>query len=282
MEIMKTLTLPNGEILSYIDKLTALDVYDEIYVKNEYLQYNIRVKDGDVIFDVGANIGLFSRYITTKAKNLQIYAFEPVPIIYDVLEENLKNLPAEIIKYNVGLAEKEEITEIHYYPKVSADSAITEFDWDLKVEQYFQNYNETIVKWMPISKIIPKFMRRSVIRKGLKNLYKSKLVKCKLRTISDIIQENNVKTINLMKIDAENYEFQVLAGINQTDWDKIQQISMEVHEHIEGGNNLLNKLSNLLEEKGFSVKKEEESRFSMMGVYMLYAKRRFHSNGLIV
>ena len=270
---MKTLTLPNGEIIYYIDKLTALDVYEEIYVNNEYLQHNIQVKDNDIIFDVGANIGLFSRHIATKAKNLQIYTFEPVPIIFKALEENLRHLPAEVKNYNIGLAEKEDITEIHYYPKVSADSAIIEFDWDLKVEQYFQNYNETVVKWIPISKIVPKFMRKSVIMKGLKNLYKSELVSCKLRTISDIIQENDIKTINLMKIDAENYEFQVLAGINQSDWDKIQQFSMEVHEHIEGGKNLLNNITKMLEDKGFHVKKEKEGRFSLMGVYMLYAKR---------
>ena len=270
---MKTLTLPNGDIISYIDKLTALDVYDEIYVNNEYLQHGIQVKDDDIILDVGANIGLFSRYVATLAKNLQIYTFEPVPIIFEALEKNLKNLPADVKNYNIGLAEIERISEIHYYPKVSADSAIIEFDWDLKVEQYLQNYNETVVKWMPISKIVPKFMRRSVIKKGLKNLYKSDLVSCKLRTISDIIKENNIKTINLMKIDAENYEFQVLAGINQSDWDKIQQISMEVHEHIERGSNLLDNITKMLEDKGFQVKKEKEGRFSLMGVYMLYAKR---------
>jgi len=270
---MRRFTLPNGEIISYIDKLTALDVYDEIYVKNEYLQHDIRVEDNDIIFDIGANIGLFSRYIATQAKKLHIYTFEPVPIIFDVLEENLKNLPAEVKNYNVGLAERGEITKIHYYPKVSADSAIIEFDWDLKVNQFLHNYKETIVKEIPIAKLVPKFMRKSVIRWGLKRLYKAELVSCKLRTISDIIQENNITAINLMKIDAENYEFQVLAGINQSDWDKIQQISMEVHEHIEGGNDLLNKLAKLLEDKGFLVKKEKDSRFSLMGVYMLYAKR---------
>lgn len=270
---MKTLTLPNGDTISYIDKLTALDVYDEIFVKNEYLHYGIQVADNDVIFDVGANIGLFSRFIATKAKNLQIYTFEPVPIIFDVLQENLKNLPAEVKSYNVGLAEKEETTQIHYYPKVSADSAIIEFDWELKVDQYLRNYNETIAKEYPMAKILPKFMRKSVIKRGLKRMYKAVLVPCKLRTISDIIQENNVKTIHLMKIDAENYEFQVLAGIEQSDWAKIQQISMEVHEHIKGGNDLLDKLGKMLEDKGFSVEKERNSRFSLMDVHMLYAKR---------
>ena len=270
---MKTLTLPNGEIISYIDKLTALDIYDEIYVKNEYLRYGIQINDNDVVFDIGANIGLFSRYIVTQAKNLQIFTFEPVSVIFDALEENVRNLPAEIKNYNVGLAEREEITEIHYYPKVSADSAIVEFDWDLKVNQFLQNYKQFVIDFIPGAKYVPKFMRKSVIKMGLKRMYKAKLLPCKLRTISDIIKENSVKIINLMKIDAENYESQVLSGINEPDWDKIRQISMEVHEHISGGKNLLKRITDILKNKGFQVKTDLNSRFSLMGVYMLYAKK---------
>lgn len=270
---MKTLTLPNGEIISYVDKLTALDIYDEIYVKNDYLRNGIQVADNDTIFDIGANIGLFSRFMAKQAKNLRIFTFEPVPIIFEVLEENLRNLPAEVKNYNVGLAEREGMTQIHYYPNVSADSAIIEFDWDLKVNQFLRNYEEMIVGFIPGAKSIPESERKEFIEKGLKTMYKAEMLPCKLLTISDIIEENKLKTINLLKIDAENYEAQVLKGINQSDWDKIQQISMEVHEHIEGGKDLLNKLGDLLERKGFSVMKERNSRFGSMGVFMLYAKR---------
>ena len=271
--IMKQLTLPNGDKIYYIDKLTAIDIYEEIYVENEYLRHGLEVKDNDIIFDVGANIGLFSRFIATKANNLRIFTFEPVPIIFSVLEANLANISATVKSYNVGLAEKEGNTEIHYYPYVSADSAIIEFDWDEKVEKHLRNYDETVATWLPGAKSIPESERKDFILKGLKALYKAKLIPCRLRTISDIIRENNLKTINLMKIDAENYENQVLKGINQSDWDKIQQISMEVHEHIEGGKDLLNKLGDMLEHKGFNVMKERNSRFGLMGVFMLYAKR---------
>jgi len=271
---MKILTLPNGEKIGYIDKLTAIDVYKEIYVENDYLRYGIRVKDNDVIFDVGANIGLFSRYIAKQAQNLRIFAFEPVPIIFKVMKENLRNLPADLKIYNIGLAEKNKNTKIHYYPKVSADSAIIPFDWELKVNQYVQNYNETIVKWMPIAKIIPKALRRRVVSTGLKNLYKAELVDCSLRPLSDIISENKIERIDLLKIDAENYEKEVLGGIRDNDWDKIQQISMEVHTHIKGGENLLDEIVEMLNDKRFQVEVEKDSRFGMMGVFMLYAKRQ--------
>jgi len=270
---MKKLTLPNGDIISYIDKLTALDVYEEIYVENEYLRHGIQIKNKDVIFDIGANIGLFSRFMTTQAKDLRIYTFEPVPVIFRILEENLRNLPAQVKNYNIGLAETNKDAKINYYPKVSADSAIIPFDWDLKVNQYVDNYDEIIVKENPVAKIVPKFLRKRVVRIGLKNLYKAEIIDCKLRPLTDLIKENEIDIINLMKIDAENYEYQVLAGIKNNDWDKIQQITMEVHEHIEGGENLLNTLAEMLEDKGFQVVKGLDGRFSSMGVYMLYAKR---------
>lgn len=270
---MKSLTLPNGEKIYYIDKLTALDVYEEIYLENDYMQFGIEVKDNDIIFDVGANIGLFSRFIAQQAQSLKIHAFEPVPIIFEALKANTKDLPAQIRAYNIGLAEKNQKSKIHYYPKVSADSAITPFDWDLKVNQYVQNYNETIVKWMPIAKIIPKFLRKSVVKAGLKNMYKTKLMDCTLRPLSDIISENKIERIDLLKIDAENYEREVVAGIKYSDWDKIQQVSMEIHTHIKGGENLLNEISELLKTKKFQVNVDKDSRFGSMGVFMLYAKK---------
>jgi FkbM family methyltransferase len=270
---MKTLTLPNGEKINYIDKLSALDIYEEIFVENDYLKFGITVKNEDIIFDVGANIGLFSPFIAQQALNLTIYAFEPVPIIYNVLEENLKDLQANVKPYNIGLAESNQKTKIHYYPKVSADSAITPFDWDLKVNQFVQNYNEFVVEMMPIAKIVPKFLRRFVVRVWLKKFYKSEMVDCELRSISDIILENHLERIDLLKVDAENYEREVLRGIQEEDWDKIRQISMEVHTHIKGGENLLDGIVELLKQKAFQVDVDLESRFGIMGVYMLYAKK---------
>jgi FkbM family methyltransferase len=270
---MKALTLPNGKELFYIDKLSALDIYEEIFVEDEYLQYGIDIKDNDVIFDVGANIGLFSIYMAQKARGLKIFAFEPVPPIFEVLEANLKNTSAKIKTYQIGLADHSETTKIHYYPRVSADSAIVPFDFDLKVSQFVENYNESIVEMMPNAKYVPKFLRKYIVKSGLKRMYKSEMLDCTLRTLSDIIAENEIKQIDLLKIDAENYEWEVLQGINEEDWNKIRQISMEIHTHIKGGENLLDNIKNLLKERDFSFKLDMEGRFAFGGVFMIYAKK---------
>ena len=47
-------------------------------------------------------------------------------------------------------------------------------------------------------------------------------------------------------------------------------MAIEVHQHIKGGKNLLNDISALLEQKGFSITIGDESRETKLDVYMLY------------
>jgi len=271
---MKQLTLPNGECIYYIDRMTAEYVYEEIFIENVYLQDGINVKDNDLIFDVGANIGLFSRYISQKASNLKIFTFEPIPDIFNILEANLKNINAYIKNYNIGLGDKEEKIEFFYYPKVSADSTAVPFDWNKKIELYLENYEDVICNDYPAARNVPESSRKGFVEKILKYLYRSKKIIGTIRPLSDIIKENNIDKIDLLKIDAENYEKQVLAGIRNEDWDRIKQISMEVHEHIKGGENLLKEMSKSLKKRGFEIGIGKESRETKMGVYMLYAKKK--------
>jgi predicted RNA methylase len=53
-----------------------------------YLQNGIKIETGDIVFDVGANVGVFGLRATQKADNVQAYCFEPIPDIYEVLKKN--------------------------------------------------------------------------------------------------------------------------------------------------------------------------------------------------
>ncbi len=60
---MNTIKLPNGLRVNCIDKLTARNVYDEIFVDLVYTRpAGIEIRKGDVVFDVGANIGVFTLF----------------------------------------------------------------------------------------------------------------------------------------------------------------------------------------------------------------------------
>ena len=47
------------------------------------------VKDGDIFFDIGANIGIFTLYATKKYKNLKAVSFEPEYSNLYLLKENI-------------------------------------------------------------------------------------------------------------------------------------------------------------------------------------------------
>ncbi len=272
---MKEKTFPNGMTLFYYDKFTADYIYKEIFEDKVYVYNGLSIRDGDVIFDVGGNTGFSSVFFAKQAKNLKIYTFEPIPQLYEVLEANLEKFSDThtIKNYNIGLAEEEGTVEINFLPRFSGDSAITPVDMDFKIQTFLDNWEETVVAMNPAAKYVPKFLRKFVLKITTKSYYKGKKIPITLRTMSDIIAENNIETINLLKIDAENYEGPVIAGIKGEDWGKIQQIAMEVHTHIKGGVNLLQEMIDLLTSKGFTCYEGEESLETAMGVYMLYAKR---------
>jgi FkbM family methyltransferase len=48
------------------------------------------IRKGDVVYDIGANIGLYSRFIVQRFHASHVYAFEPIPGNRSMLAENLK------------------------------------------------------------------------------------------------------------------------------------------------------------------------------------------------
>ncbi|MBL7916861.1 MAG: FkbM family methyltransferase, partial [Bacteroidia bacterium] len=66
------------------------------------------LKQGDVFFDIGSNMGLFSLYASELVGNMgKIYAFEPTKGIYKRLIENIElNGIKNIVPVNKGISDK--------------------------------------------------------------------------------------------------------------------------------------------------------------------------------
>lgn len=47
-------------------------------------------QDGEVFYDIGANVGIYSLYASSIHPNLKVYAFEPVPLNYDRFVDNIE------------------------------------------------------------------------------------------------------------------------------------------------------------------------------------------------
>ena len=104
--------LPNGALFYYYNKLEMLYLYDEIFTRNDYVHELIDYPDGSVVVDVGANIGLFTYFISQKCRDARIYSFEPIPDLMDVLKENVELIEGhEVQLFNCGLANESTSAE---------------------------------------------------------------------------------------------------------------------------------------------------------------------------
>jgi FkbM family methyltransferase len=91
------------------------------------------IKDGDTVFDIGANIGWYSISITKKKPNTKIHAFEPIPFTFSNLVRNvaLNGTEKSIITNNFGLSDKEDIITFYTSEHTTVSSSannITEDD----------------------------------------------------------------------------------------------------------------------------------------------------------
>jgi non-ribosomal peptide synthase protein (TIGR01720 family) len=92
---------------------------------------------------------------------------------------------------------------------------------------------------------------------------------CQLKTLSEVIRDEGVRKIDLLKIDVEKGELAVLAGIEDADWSKIDQIVMEVHD-LDGR---VRQVTELLSSRGFKIDVQQDATLAQTNLYNLYARR---------
>jgi FkbM family methyltransferase len=113
-------------------------------------------------------------------------------------------------------------------------------------------------------------MNAVMSREQIEYFFQSTQVKGKLRTLSSAIDELDIKSIDLLKIDVEGEEYEVLKGIEEKDWSKIKQIFAEVHDTEER----LEQIQALLTNHGFDLTIEKNNLLpSTLNNLNLYAVR---------
>ncbi|WP_414563197.1 MULTISPECIES: FkbM family methyltransferase [unclassified Anabaena] len=267
---MPKIRLSNGTKIFCLQKDEARLMYQEV---QNYVKHGIQINAGDTVFDVGANIGLFTLWLFEKFNHqINVYSFEPIPDIYEVLNANVKGLNAENIKlFPCGLSQQSGEVKFTYYPNMTFGSTAypiiknSEID-DLKdiAVANFKHFPASIswLRWLPYSV----FSR--IINYKLTSSFQGQQVDCQLKTISEIIFEHQIEQIDLLKVDVEKSEMDVLLGIKDEDWKKIKQVFVEVH-------NLdfrIDQIRYLLKDKGFkNIKIEQEPILNGSDIFSLYA-----------
>ena len=217
INVINQYQLPNGNWIYHLNAYETDFVYKEIFVNEIYLKHGIKIANNAIVFDIGANIGLFSLYIKEKYPNSKIYAFEPTPEVFKILTANVVGYQNSIKIYQQAVSNKRGLIDFHYYPEFSV---ISGFYANKKRD------TEIIMSGMKVENDEKYSHMQTLITQRLSQL---NTCQCQATTISELIKNAEITHIDLIKIDVEGAELQVLQGINEEHWHKINQIVMEVH-----------------------------------------------------
>lgn len=138
------------------------------------------LKAGDVVIDVGANVGYISAFaLGLVGKRGEVHAFEPVPQYF----ERLLNIQRDNVDYsffanNFAAGEKDSISTI-------AVTNIKNIGWNT---------------------MVPDFMQKETIKEE---------IEVSIKRLDDYLSSNKIDNVRLIKIDTEGYEFPVFKGFQQ-------------------------------------------------------------------
>jgi FkbH-like protein/FkbM family methyltransferase len=257
--------LPNGLEIVHLNQYETDYLYKEIFEDQCYLRHGIQLRDGATVVDIGANIGLFSLFVMSRCKNPTIYAFEPAPVVFDLLKANSSAYGPNIRALNVGVSDKAKTATFTFYEKSSVFSGFhsDQTEDGEAIRAVVRNMlNRLSVADESVEEYVDELTADRLSRRNYE---------CQLTCVSDIIRENQLEKIDLLKIDAEKSELDIIAGIKSSDWPKIEQIVVEIHDPT---GEAVKRTQELLVEKGFHCALEQESLLEHAGLFNLYATRR--------
>ena len=86
---------------------------------SKFLQQTIKLGDGDIAIDIGANLGWYSVLLNRISESGSlVFAFEPDPNNFELLEFNLtKNDCSNVKAFNKAASDKNETLSLYKYPE---------------------------------------------------------------------------------------------------------------------------------------------------------------------
>ena len=226
----------------------------EIAGEQTYLRHGVRLGRGDVVLDVGANVGVAAAFFITQCGVGLVHSFEPVGPVYEMLEENVGDLP-ECVPHRQGMGSAPGIVPITYYPDAAAMSGL-----------YADPERDSALVH---TALLNAGLTADEAGRRLAGQWESETLMCELTTVSAFMADQGLERIDLLKIDVERAELDVLAGVGDVDWPKIRQVAIEVHDE-EGR---CDRIVTALRRHGFSVATDQDAAMAGTSIRMVYAVR---------
>lgn len=198
-------------------------VFKEIFVTDFYGIDGLAksLPPGPVIVDIGANAGYFNVILFSKIKTATVYAYEPILSNYQLF--------AKIIDMNPALQNK-----IHLFNKAVVGSPRGD------IELFMETASDNSV----IASVYADF-----------DVQNRHTIKVPAISLEQIITENKLLRVDLLKVDCEGSEYPIIYETPSHVWDKIQQLTIEVHNLDQEKRNV-DFLNQFLQNKGYTTVQE--------------------------
>jgi 31-O-methyltransferase len=293
---MPLMTFPNGLTLETASSREARILYSEIFEHGSYTRHGIDVGDGATVLDVGANVGTFSVALAQRHRDLRLVLFEPIPDTFALLRRNAERLlgSARVTLVRAGVSSAPGRARFRVSPSSGTATAhpstckpntggrkITVETWvraaleDARRGKQIRPRLATVIERGLEHRLLrPVTLGAILVAVGGVSLayrFKTKHLDCELTTISTALREYGIDAVDLAKIDVEGAEWAVLEGIDESDWPRIRQFAIEVHD-VDGR---VARMRDMLEAKGYRVVVEQAdwATHRLMGLHMVYASR---------
>lgn len=112
---IKKIILKNGITIVGSDKSLVLDIVDEIFVREVYTPSGLNINKGDIVVDIGANIGIFSLYARLRGAK-HIYSVEPLKKNLKYIRKNffLNKLKPPVL-IDVAMSDKDGLLKLYLH-----------------------------------------------------------------------------------------------------------------------------------------------------------------------
>jgi len=170
------------------------------YFESDYEAENIEflkenVKPGDVVFDIGAHLGLMSVISSQlSGPNGKVYAFEPSPSTFDLLKKVLALNSGQSLVIPEQMAITNKVGKLNFY--LSSDIG---------------SNSNSLVEKHPLN--------RDAIQ-----------IPC--TTLDAFAKEHHITLIHLIKIDAEGSELEVLQGAKEVLLNQRPKVILAIHPRL--------------------------------------------------
>jgi FkbM family methyltransferase len=134
------------------------------------------LKDRGCVFDVGSNVGNWTEFALSLSPRIVIHCFEPSEATFGKLME--KRWPSNVVLNNVGLGEVEGTLDLYIYDERSGLNSLYQ-------------------------------------RRGINQAIPNKKESVKITTIDNYCERNEIRIIDLIKVDVEGHELAVFKGMSQ-------------------------------------------------------------------